>query len=69
VLTCFSSLRIAGWQVFPDTVKGLIALNIGLQVFDGLASYKGFRMVLPEGNPLVIFLTEKWGIEWALLAL
>jgi hypothetical protein len=69
MLRSILSLKIGGWQLLPNTVKGLILLNIGLQVFDGLASYKGVQLGIPEGNPWVVFLTEQWGLEWALFVL
>jgi hypothetical protein len=37
----------------PHRVAQLFALNIALQVFDGVATYQGLRFGWKEGNPLL----------------
>ena len=43
-------------------------LNLGLQVWDGLATYLGMQLGVPEGNPLLLVWMEGWGIGWALVS-
>jgi hypothetical protein len=45
----------------------LFVVNIGLQVWDGLATYQGVQLGWPEGNPLVRAMIMQWGEGWALL--
>lgn len=46
----------------------LFLLNLGLQVWDGLATYHGIQLGIPEGNPLVRIWMEGWGVGWALVS-
>ena len=40
----------------------LFALNAALQVFDGVATYIGCRTGMPEGNPMVAYAVECFGL-------
>lgn len=42
-------------------------MNLGLQVWDGLATYYGLQLGEPEGNPLLQAIMMEWGVGWALL--
>jgi hypothetical protein len=55
------------WRFFPVSVRRLFILNVWLQVFDGLATYKGFQLGLYEGNPLINVVMEDWGVGGGLL--
>ena len=46
----------------------LFLLNLALQIWDGLATYYGMRLGIPEGNPLVRIWAGGWGVGWALLS-
>jgi hypothetical protein len=49
------------------TLRGLLALNLFLQAFDGTASYFIVAGGAPELNPLVGSVISSWGIGWGLL--
>jgi len=40
----------------------LFTLNAALQVFDGVATYIGCRTGMPEGNPMVAYAMECFGL-------
>jgi hypothetical protein len=42
-------------------------LNLLLQAFDGLLSYRALSGGVPEANPLVNRAISEWGIVWGLL--
>jgi hypothetical protein len=48
-------------------LRGLLALNLFLQVFDGTASYFIVTGGAPELNPLVGSVLNAWGVGWGLL--
>jgi hypothetical protein len=49
------------------SIHALFLLNIGLQLFDGLATYHGLQLGWQEGNPLLRKVMEHWGIGWTLV--
>ena len=59
-----SSSRTPSAEIFHY----LFLLNLGLQIWDGLATYYGMRLGIPEGNPLVRVWAEGWGVGWALVS-
>ena len=48
-------------------LAGLVLLNVGLQVFDGLATYAGLRAGMGEGNPLLLASMRHLGTAQALV--
>lgn len=50
---------------FP--VSRLVVVNLLLQLFDGLASYRIISAGLPEENPVVANFIANWGIVGGLL--
>jgi uncharacterized protein DUF5658 len=46
----------------------LFLLNLGLQLWDGLATYYGVQLGILEGNPLVRIWMGGWGVGWALVS-
>jgi Domain of unknown function (DUF5658) len=59
-----SSSRTPSAEIFHC----LFLLNLGLQIWDGLATYYGMQLGIPEGNPLVRVWVEGWGVGWALVS-
>src|SRR2546425_10305868 len=51
----------------PRVVHTLFLLNLGLQLFDGLSTYRGVQLGWQESNPLLQALMAHWGAGWALL--
>src|SRR4029453_17299528 len=50
-------------MVFPSSwVSLLVAVNLSLQVWDGLATYYGLSHGVQEGNPLLRTCMEYWGV-------
>ena len=50
-------------MVFPSSwVSLLVAVNLSLQVWDGLATYYGLSQGMQEGNPLLRSCMEYWGV-------
>lgn len=45
----------------------LFILNLELQAWDGLATYYGLALDVPEGNPFVRTVIEHLGAGWGLL--
>jgi len=45
---------------FPRSIGVLVALNIALQIFDGVATYRGWTQ-FGEGNPLLRAGFAAWG--------
>ena len=43
------------------------ALNIMLQIFDGLLTYRFLHLGIPEANPLVQSAIAQWGSLWGLV--
>ena len=56
------------WAPSADIIHFLFLVNLALQVWDGLATYHGLRLGVPEGNPLVRTWMEVWGVGWALIS-
>lgn len=48
-------------------LRGLVMLNLALQLFDGLATYSGMHAGFGEGNPLLRWCLEAIGPASALL--
>ncbi len=48
-------------------VQDLFALNIALQLFDGVATYQGLRLGWGEANPLLVASFEQLGVMNSLL--
>lgn len=46
----------------------LFLINLGLQVWDGLATYQGLQLGFAEANPLLQAWILDWGVGWALLS-
>jgi hypothetical protein len=44
-----------------------LVVNLALQVFDGVLTYKVMRYGVPEANPLVRDAIATWGIVWGLV--
>jgi hypothetical protein len=56
------------WPPPLEIVHLLFLVNLGLQVWDGLASYYGLMWLgVAEGNPLMRALMAEWGVGWALV--
>jgi len=53
---------LAGYGRFARVTLALFALNAALQVFDGVATYIGCRTGIPEGNPMVAYTMECFGL-------
>jgi hypothetical protein len=49
------------------TLCRLLIVNLLLQLFDGVASYKIISAGLPEENPVVAALIAQWGVIGGLL--
>ena len=49
-------------------LQSLLLLNLGLQVWDGLATYLGMQLGVPEGNPLLRVWMGGWGVGWAVVS-
>jgi len=54
-------------RLSPETVPFLFLVNLGLQIWDGIATYHGLRLGFPEGNPLVRTLIAEWGLAFGLV--
>ena len=52
----------------PWLIPLLFSVNLVLQTWDGLATYYGLALGVPEGNPLVRAVIEQLGVGWALLS-
>ena len=50
-----------------NPLLALLALNITLQVFDGVATAQGLRLGLHEGNHLLATAFDYWGVGLTLL--
>ena len=50
-------------------LHSLFLLNLGLQVWDGLATYHGLQLGVAEGNPFVRAWMEILGVGWALVSI
>jgi Domain of unknown function (DUF5658) len=48
-------------------LRGLLAFNLLLQVFDGAASYLILSNAEREVNPMVHAAIQAWGVGWALV--
>lgn len=54
-------------RLSPQTVPFLFLINLGLQLWDGVATYHGLRLGFQEGNPLLRTLIADWGLGFGLL--
>jgi len=51
----------------PRSLYDLLLLNIALQLFDGMATYAGVHMGVPEGNQLLCNSFAMWGVGPSLI--
>jgi len=56
------------WTSSEDFLYYLLLLNLGLQIWDGLATYLGVQLGVPEGNPLLRGWIGGWGVGWAVVS-
>ena len=49
------------------SLRDLLLLNLGLQLFDALLSYQAFDLGAGEANPLVSAAISTWGVIYGLL--
>jgi hypothetical protein len=58
----------SAWVASANFLHALFVFNLGLQVWDGLATYLGMQLGVPEGNPLLRGWMGSWGVGWALVS-
>jgi len=56
-------------QISSYSTYTLFLLNLCLQLFDGLATYRGMELGWQEGNVLLRNLMMEWGVGWTLLGI
>ena len=56
----------SGYGGLARVTFALFALNAALQVFDGVATYAGCRIGIAEGNPMVAYAMECFGVALGL---
>lgn len=54
-------------QPTERTLLALLILNVFLQAFDGVATYSGLRVGFGEGNPLLAYAMETFGLASTLI--
>ena len=62
-----TSATPSSWTSSEDFLYYLLLLNLGLQIWDGLATYLGVQLGVPEGNPLLRGWMGGWGVGWAVV--
>jgi hypothetical protein len=64
----FSHVSFSRTHTSPEAkLWALLALNVVLQVFDGIATYEGLRLGWGEANPLLVAVFELMGVGAGLL--
>lgn len=63
-----TSTTLSSWTSSEEFLHYLFLLNLGLQVWDGLATYLGMQLGVPEGNPLLRGWMGGWGVGWAVVS-
>ena len=58
----------SSWTSSEEFLYCLLLLNLALQVWDGLATYLGMQLGVPEGNPLLRGWMGDWGVGWAVVS-
>jgi hypothetical protein len=61
------ALDVARPRVQPSPLYDLFLLNIVLQLFDGMATYTGIHMGVPEANQLLCNSFAMWGVGPSLI--